>query len=208
MHAVDWYTLEVVADNREALDCVMPAAGESTRMGEWKLLLPLGSRTVIEQSVRNALSVCSRVILVTGYRAAELHEIFNGWQSVITVDNPEYSFGMFSSIRAGVRIARGNRFFIALADMPLIPPEIYGALSELKLPTAGLAAARPFCHSMKGHPVLLTAGLIDKILRFDNSHSMQDVLQGVPMSRVETQVEGVLQDLDTPEDYRALSSVQ
>jgi len=184
-------------------DCVMPAAGESKRMGDWKLLLPIGAETIVERSVRNALGFCKRVILVVGHRADELVERFSAWPQVVTIPNPEYSFGMFSSIRQGVREVATPRFFVALADMPLIPPSVFSLLASQGVP--GEAVVRPFFRGHKGHPVLLPASVIDKILRFDNSHSMREVLRDVPLHRTSTEYEGVVRDIDSPGDYRNLN---
>lgn len=188
----------------DGFDCVMAAAGRSDRMGEWKLLLPLGGDTIVERSVRNALAGCARVILVTGYRGEELARLFSGWESVLVVSNPDYRAGMFSSIRAGVRHVGTDRFFIALADMPLISPEIYRRLALL--PTSGPSATRPFFRGKKGHPVLLPSVVIDKILHFDDSHTMQDALQGIPITRLEVDDQRVIRDIDTPEDYAGIAA--
>lgn len=185
------------------IDCIIPAAGESTRMGRWKLLLPFGSETVVERCVRNALLVCSRVILVTGYRGAELSAKFSDNRLVIATHNPDFSTGMFSSIKAGARIVSTSRFFVALADMPLLPPSVYRQLVDLPgLDSA--SAARPYCAGRKGHPVLLPSAAIDKILQLDNSHTMSDVLSGMTMVRLSTDETGTVSDIDTPDDYRRL----
>ena len=62
-------------------DCVILAAGLSTRMKRWKMVLPYGDSTVIETAVSRALSVVQRIILVTGFRADEMEELF--------AENPE-----------------------------------------------------------------------------------------------------------------------
>ena len=177
-------------------------------MGDWKLMLPFDGETVVERSVRNALGFCSRVILVVGFRGEEMSRLFSGRPEVKVVTNTEYSFGMFSSIQCGAREVTTDRFFISLADMPLIPASIYRSLAELPHATAGWAAARPFFHGSKGHPVLLSRAVIDKILQFNKSHTMQDVLQGLPLSRLETEEIGVVQDIDDPNDYRDLSRLR
>lgn len=187
----------------EEYDCLMPAAGESSRMGAWKPSMRLGNETVAERSVRNALAFCSRVILVTGYRGAELGALFADWRSVVVIENTDFRHGMFSSIRAGVRLVRSQRFFVALADMPFLPPRIFPALAELlDKPLRTDLAARPFYRGRPGHPVLLPSTAIDKVLQFDNSHSMRDVLRGLQVSKLDTDEEGVVLDIDTPEDAR------
>ena len=192
-----------MTDANNEYDCVMPAAGESTRMGEWKLLLPIGEETIVERSVRNAIGFCRRVILVVGHRGDELVERFSGWPQVVTVPNPEYSFGMFSSIRRGVGEVTTARFFVALADMPLIPSTVFSLLASQEAPEE--AVVRPFYRERKGHPVLLPTSAIDKILRFDNSHSMREVLRDLPLCRTQTEHDGVVRDIDSPGDYRGLN---
>ncbi|NGD67297.1 NTP transferase domain-containing protein, partial [Serratia marcescens] len=51
-----------------AIDCIITAAGLSSRMGQWKMMLPWQQGTILDTSIKNALQFCSRIILVTGYR--------------------------------------------------------------------------------------------------------------------------------------------
>ena len=51
-----------------AIDCIITAAGLSSRMGQWKMMLPWEQGTILDTSIKNALQFCSRIILVTGYR--------------------------------------------------------------------------------------------------------------------------------------------
>ncbi len=185
----------------ERLDCVMPAAGQSKRMGSWKLLLPFRGRTIVEWSVRNALDSCARVILVSGYRGAELEALFGSWEGVELVENPRWERGMFSSIKAGAVRVTSERFFVALADMPLIRPELYRELSGQE----GGDAVRPTYEGQKGHPVLLARGLIKKILSLDDSRSMADALRGVQLLELPVDDRLVVSDLDTPSDYEELA---
>jgi len=100
------------------IDCLIPAAGLSSRMGRWKLLLPYRGTTILEQTLNNALSLCSRVVLVTGYRGNELEEIYAGRSGVVTVRNADFKRGMFSSIQTGVPLVSTEWFFITMGDMP------------------------------------------------------------------------------------------
>ncbi len=49
------------------IDCIIPAAGYSKRMGKWKPLLPLKNKTILDWSIDNAIKGGCRVILVTGF---------------------------------------------------------------------------------------------------------------------------------------------
>jgi len=184
----------------ESTDCVMLAAGESTRMGAFKLMLPARGSTVVESSVASALAAGCRVLLVVGHRGWQLRELFAGRGGVTIVENQNYRSGMFSSIRAGVSQVQTRRFFIALGDMPLIEPEIYRLLTTFD----HADAVRPTFDGRKGHPVLMVRDLIDTIRKYDDSRSMSDVLLGRVVREVPVSDPSVLYDVDTPTDYAEL----
>jgi molybdenum cofactor cytidylyltransferase len=182
------------------LDCVIVAAGESRRMGDWKLLLPWGPSTVVQTTVQQALIACGRVILVTGYRGDELERLFGESPQVVCIRNPRFRDGMFSSIQSGVSLVKTGRFFICLADMPLITPDIYRALASAD----PAPVVRPFCGGQKGHPVLLSSTLIGPIQANPSSGSMADVISRQTMTRVETSDSSVYVDIDQPAEYQRL----
>ena len=72
----------------------------------------------------------------------------------------DYSRGMFSSIRTGVGEVRTAPYFIALADMPLVTPDIYRYLLTFRSNDAVI----PKFHGKKGHPVLLSGNTRDFLL--------------------------------------------
>jgi molybdenum cofactor cytidylyltransferase len=192
------------------IDCLVLAAGRSSRMDDWKMTLPWNESTVIEQSVGTALEVCSRVVLVAGFRGEELLELFRDRPRVEVVRNERFAEGMFSSIHRAVRSVRDGAFFIALGDMPEIAAEVFGALAGWagRLQPAFAAAGLPYgvipkCAGKKGHPVLLSSGMKSRILETDVSKTLRDVLALVPTVIVPVEEGGVLQDIDTPEDYRS-----
>jgi molybdenum cofactor cytidylyltransferase len=183
-----------------SVDCLMLAAGSSSRMGAWKLLLPWGRSTVIETSLAHAREACARVILVTGHRARDLEERLTGTPRVELVHNPRHELGMFSSIQAGVTRVRTARFFLALADMPMIEPAIFTAL----MAADEAEVVRPVWDGNPGHPVLLSGGLIPSILAQPPQGSMRSVLAGRRVTNLETSDQSVYLDLDSPEDYERL----
>jgi len=183
------------------VDCLLLAAGASVRMGRWKPLLPWRGATVVEASVAAALGACSRVLLVVGHRGDELGRLFAGRERVEVVPNAGYLAGLFSSIRTGVERVRSSRFFIALADMPLVRPELYLAL--LGAPEAD--AVRPVYRGTPGHPVLLSARVIPLIRAESEDSTMRNVLARVECRDVPVDESGAVLDLDEPADYDRLS---
>jgi len=193
----------------DELDCVVLAAGSSTRMERWKMTLPLGDCTVVERTVRTALEVCSRVILVGGYRGQELESLFRSWKRVEVVINPLFEQGMFSSVQQGSRFVTSDGFFVALGDMPGVEAETYRTLLRWREGSAALFAALSAAYAVipkyrgkKGHPLLLSAAMREKVSGFDSGKTLRDVLAGVPAVIVPVEDRYILHDIDTPEDYR------
>ena len=167
-------------------------------MGRWKPLLPFRGGTVVGTVVETALAVCARVILVTGFRGAELTALFASQPRVVVVDNPEWRLGMFSSIRRGVAHAATKRFFITLGDMPFIGPFAYRAL--LSAPEADFVF--PVYDRMRGHPVLAGARVREAVLAADPlAGSMKEIALRLSVIEVPWPDDSVLRDLDTPADY-------
>ena len=184
----------------EEVDCLVPAAGRSKRMGDWKPLLPFERSTIIETVVTRALEACPRVILVTGYRAAELAALFDGRPRVRVVENADWPRGMFSSIQRGVSHVETPRFFVTLGDMPWIGAEVYRAL--LGCPAADMIF--PTREGQRGHPVIVDTRLLPDILAADPATgSMREIAGRVTVRELPWADDSILRDIDTEEDLRA-----
>ena len=174
------------------------------------MMLPWGPSTIIEHSVRTALKVCCRTILVVGFRAGELADVFEDWPQVQVVRNPDYQTGMFSSVQRGVQAVTGGSFFLALADMPGVSERIYRDLLEWSrrlgrgfASTESPYAVIPQFKGKKGHPLLLSAQMRTRILQADGTQTLRDVLSQIPALIVPVDETGILNDIDTPADYRS-----
>jgi len=90
----------------EACDCVLLAAGLSSRTTAWKMMLPCAGGTLIEASVAAALQACARVIVVAGFRAGELAGLFRGRERVEVAVNARFEEGMLTSLQCGAAAGR------------------------------------------------------------------------------------------------------
>jgi molybdenum cofactor cytidylyltransferase len=181
----------------EDIDCLVPGAGRSERMGSWKPALPFGESTIIQTVVSRALQVCTGVVLVTGYRAAELALLFRDAPRVRLVENPDWPLGMFSSIRRGTGYVRTGRFFIMLGDMPWTGAEVYRALIQC----APADFVYPVFDGRRGHPVLCTTRVKDEVLRADPaSGSMREIASRLTVQELPWEDDSIHRDIDTMED--------
>lgn len=185
------------------IDCIIPAAGLSSRMGEWKLMLPYNDTTILEESVKNALCVCSRVILVAGYRADELIEKMSRYSNVKIVVNKNYQQGLLSSIKLGIEHVSSDYFFITHADMPCINALIYYKLWLAK----ASGTIFPGTKSHSGHPVLIASSLKSQIRNEAESHSMKAILKQFPMTYLNLLEQEIHLDIDTKSAYEKLRNI-
>ena len=183
----------------EKCDCIVPAAGRSQRMGRWKPVVPFGETTIIEAVVATALRACSRVLLVTGYRAAELAALFQGQPRVILVENREWEQGMFSSVRRGIAEVTTTRFFVTLGDMPWITAAVYEAL----LGQEAADVVFPLHDGRRGHPVLFHERVKAAVAAADPVRgSMRGIAASFRVSEMSWPDDSVLRDIDTESDLR------
>src|SRR5437867_12321699 len=99
---------------------VVLAAGLSTRMGRNKMLLRIGSRSLVRRAVETALSArLEPVLVVVGHERERVEPELHGL-SCTAVHNPQYAAGMNTSLRAGARAladdVKGS--VVPLGDMP------------------------------------------------------------------------------------------
>lgn len=195
--------------------CIVPAAGLSSRMDEWKPLLRFRDRTIIEQVVAVAASVCAPVVVVAGYRGGELAQLLQrhplpgdsaerAKNTVHIVYNADYERGMFSSIRAGLGfMAEPSPTFIALADMPWVEAQDFTSLAEALEREQGCDAVRHRYGEAPGHPVLLSARVVEKAREAPPDDSMLNILSSFAVCFQDTDYSRVVDDIDTPSDYSA-----
>ena len=188
------------------VDCLIPAAGFSSRMGKWKLILPYKNSTIIENSIKNAAEVCTRIIVVTGYRGSELKDLVEQTPHVLTIRNKNYQNGMFSSIQTGVKLVESEWFFITMGDMPDINKDIFNSLLEVmnKNP-GGFDIIRPTYKGKRGHPVLFNRNTIQTIISEPHSSEMKNVFLHHRVMDIEMNIPDTFRDIDTSEEYRRIS---
>ncbi|MGB9695622.1 MAG: nucleotidyltransferase family protein [Caldisericaceae bacterium] len=190
---------------------VLLAAGKSERMGEPKILLKIGNKTVIEILLNEYLSSkLQEVVLVLGKNAEMVktfvNKTFNSDKLTIAV-NDNYEMGMFSSIQKGVAVANCKDTLIGLSDNVLVNTAIINTLiehyseGEILIPTT---------NGRKGHPVIIPQATAQRILKADPAKTtLKDILFSdrdlVKLLPVED--ESILIDMDTKEDYKRVLSL-
>ncbi len=187
----------------KSVSAVLLAAGESRRMGRPKQLLPIRDRIAIEMAIENLLtSPVSEVIVVLGYRANEIAKRIS-WLPVRIVINTDYTRGMSSSVKAGLRavsdMAEGVLF--ALGDQPFVTSMVIDKLVSAF--SQGAFIVLPVYQGRSGHPVILDIKYRPDILEMDETLGLRQVIRKYSgdIQRVEVDSPAVLMDMDQMEEY-------
>ncbi len=186
-----------------SVSIIILAAGESTRMGLPKQLLPMRGTTLLQHVIRTAReSKAGDIRVVTGANADNIRGKVPE-ENFRYVLNPGWQEGMGSSIRAGIDSLPQNAdaAIIALCDQPFLTTQVFNDLVDAFHPPDKSIVACEF------------GGQISPPTLFDRMHfSELTALQGdvgarkVVMSHqdhvaIVSFPPGSI-DLDTPLDYR------
>jgi molybdenum cofactor cytidylyltransferase len=189
---------------------ILLAAGESTRMGRPKALLPWGETTLIAYQVRELLAAgVDDVVVVLGHAADEVRPQAPSQARVVV--NEAYRQGRASSLRAGAAALPDDADPIVVlnVDQPR-PSQVLRALLAAHR-EGGSPITVPVAQGRRGHPPVLAGSLLPE-LRAASEEAQG--LRGVIASHQEAVREVpfdsplVLLDMNTPAEYqRALAEL-
>jgi molybdenum cofactor cytidylyltransferase len=195
----------------KTVDCVLLGAGASVRLGQPKLLLPLGEKTVLEIVLANHLASSVRRIcaVVPGWLAGFREITRNQEGGRLKVLEMECPCSMSDSLRRGWQWVgeawKPDGVMISLADKPLVTTQ------TINLVMAAYAAGdreivAPVYAGRRGHPVILSSRLGPEILALEGDRGAADVLAADPsrVAEIEVASDGILIDMDTAEDVLEL----
>jgi molybdenum cofactor cytidylyltransferase len=195
---------------------VILAAGESSRMGRDKALLPWprgtsGSGTFLSAMIRAFSTYCDLVIVVVGENESMLAPIIYA-EGAFLVSNPAPDRGQFSSLQTGLHdvLNRGrDSAMITLVDRP--PPAadtLRTLIDTYSTQDHNTWAVIPEHAGKHGHPMLIGRELIEAFLQHPASSNAQEILHAHAdrIDYVEVDDPRVTANVDTPDDYASLQS--
>ncbi len=188
------------------IEGIVLAAGLSRRAGSFKMELPLGGKPLLTYAVESMLGACDRVLVVTGWQQERVMPLLRSYTRAQAVFNEGFRLGMFSSVQKGIRYLDrrgGLGFFIMPGDYPFIPAQVYRQLLEAQQTGGdGYDVFIPTHNDRRGHPILLRWSMAAEILKEPVDSSLRRLIKRHRVLTVPVTAEGILRDVDTPEDYR------
>lgn len=188
--------------NQREVTGVILAAGLSSRMGEFKQLLPIGGCPAVCKIASVLKENLRQVIVVAGHRAKDVQDAISGLE-VECVINQDYRDGMLSSVQCAVReIGPSRDYLFCLGDQPSLNGDIIQTVVGRALRVdAGIVV--PTYNGKRGHPLFLKRSYGPAILELEQGVGLNAITRTNPQDTVEVPVdyEAILQDMDTPADY-------
>jgi molybdenum cofactor cytidylyltransferase len=201
------------------LYAVILAAGESTRMGTDKALLPWppavpgsppSGQTFLSAAIQALYPFSEMVIVVVGKNEDNLAPVaYANGASLVT--NPEPDRGQFSSLQIGLQqvLSQGrDAAMVTLVDRPPASAATLKTLCSAFIEAPNdVWAVVPDYNGKHGHPFLVAREMIEAFLKAPPSATARDIehqnLQHVAYVVVDDPL--VTLNVDTPQEYAALS---
>ena len=193
------------------------AAGESSRMGRDKALLPWppgselssSKETFLSGTIRSLSPFTDFVLIVAGANETSLAPVAYASGASVVV-NPDPSLGQFSSLQVGLHevLNRGrDAAIVTLVDRPPAANTTVQTLRQaFETAEQNIWAVVPEFSGKHGHPYVVGRDLIERFLREpvsgnarDVEHRYQDHIRYVTVNDPY-----VTLNINTPQDYAAL----
>lgn len=191
---------------------IVVSAGLSSRMGDFKPLLPLGRKTIIENTVDRLLEAgISAVSLVVGYKGNEVEALFKKRNDsrIHILYNTEYqTTDMLHSIKIALKDQQEKNMsaaFILPGDLPAVQKGTFLHLID-RYKKENPLLIFPTLLGRKKHPPLLDASCFEHVINYKGSGGLRAALELFSESTLYTEINdiGCSMDADTPEQYKAL----
>ncbi len=190
------------------LAAIVLAAGASKRMGTPKALLMHGGEPFLSGILKAAYAAgIERRIAVVGYMADKILSSID-LSGIHVVRSTELDAGPIGSVRAGISVI-GNHpvdgILVWPVDRPRVQVETVRALVA-RFEEVGGPIVVPRFRGRRGHPVIFARSLFEELRAAPNEEGARAVVHRDPGRVVEVEVDdpGVIEDINTPDDYRKL----
>ncbi|HKW18940.1 MAG TPA: nucleotidyltransferase family protein [Terriglobales bacterium] len=191
---------------------VILAAGESTRMGRDKALLPWPpedpSETLLSAAIGALSPFCDMVLVVAGKNEAKLRPVVDGCAGFLVV-NAGAERGQFSSLQVGLQevLNRGrDTAMVTHVDRPPpSTPTLTKLISEFEGRSRNIWAVVPEFQGKHGHPILIGREMIAAFLKAPENASAREIEHAheSKIAFVTVDDQRVTLNFNAPEDYAA-----
>jgi molybdenum cofactor cytidylyltransferase len=187
---------------------IVLAAGNSTRLGAPKQLLPYKEKTLLQHTLDEAKKAgLDPVICVTGYQADRISETISG-TGITFVYNNHWPQGMGSGISAGIKQLLDsdvNSVILAVSDQPHVSSALFRTMENMKNQTGKGIVASSYAGTL-GTPALFSKSYFDRLILLNGNEGAKNIVKTNLSDTCSVEFEKGSVDIDTKQDYENLIS--
>ncbi len=177
-------------------------------MGQPKALLYLKHATFLESIANNIQAAgVNRIYIITGRHGEQIQSQTGHAGTRTYLTNPDPDRGQLSSVQIAITHLEKDAagILVALVDHPLVRMNTYRAILTKVLESPGKIII-PVYRGRGGHPVYFDKKYFSQLLHAPPEEGARFVTRANRdhVIRFEVEDEGILQDIDSPEDYHNL----
>lgn len=194
----------------EKTGIIILAAGNSSRLGQPKQLLPFKNTTLLKNTIAEASLVPnSTIIVVTGSNHELIEKEVQTSKLKITF-NPNWESGMSSSIVAGLNELQLSypdikNTILTVCDQPFVTTSVFENLINEYDKTGKGIIASSYAETL-GTPVLFDKKYFNQLLELKGQEGAKKIINKFLDDTVSVPFEKGNIDIDTEEDYNKLMS--
>ena len=184
---------------------IILAAGDSSRFGSPKQLLPWRETTVLNSVVKTAIEVrLSPVVVVLGANADIIRPGLP--EGCVVVTNAEWSEGQSSSIRIGLSQLPQeiDGVLILLGDQPQVNPNFCEGIVQRGLKNGKITI--PYVNDRRANPVYFPKHTLERLGKVAGDLGGRAIFSEFQVELFPWLDDCMAMDIDTPEDYEKLKA--
>ncbi|GAB6137885.1 nucleotidyltransferase family protein [Halanaerobaculum tunisiense] len=191
------------------ITAIILAAGEGSRMGTLKQLLPWKDSTILETVIKNIADsrfIDDEIRVVLGAQAGRVEAVLENWSEtrLKVFKNNNYKEGMLTSVWQGITNLPNSTEYImlALGDQPLISTDVFNLVLKECLSKQPEIMV-PVVNGSRGHPLLINTDLISEIYDLEKEGGLRNLLCKYPDKIYHFPIndESIIIDLDYYTEY-------
>lgn len=182
---------------------IILAAGEASRYGEPKQLLPWQGKALVWHVAQKAITAgLDPVIVVSGAYPDQIEHALKD-MPVEIIHNPDWAEGQSSSIKLGLKALakRGGGAIFLLADQPQVPELLIRNLVEKHAQTLAPIVS-PLVQGQRANPVLFDRSTFKDFEQLSGDVGGRKLFSKYPVEWVDWHDELPLIDIDSPQDFQ------
>ncbi|WP_443946809.1 nucleotidyltransferase family protein [Pedobacter sp. AW1-32] len=187
---------------------ILLAAGNSSRLGKPKQLLPFKGKTLLEHTFTAAArATLSPVLIVLGAFADEILDAHKHLDAQFYI-NSDWAHGMSASISSGIRqMLKTNpevdQVILSVADQPFISAQIFSKLIEKQRATQKNIISSRYSDT-SGSPTLFNKKYFEALSKLDGKMGAKNIIKQFAADTETISFELGYVDIDTEKDYKNL----